>query len=499
MITKELLKRLKSTLCIEDETPSSEEAEFIVSRSPIDNSILGTVSSHSSDDYETAIGSSLACFTRWRQHPLPKRAEVLKALQKQIALHLSDLAQVLTIETGKPIKESVGEIKEIIDIIDYALGLSRTIGGSVFPSERERHILIETWHPLGPIAVITAFNFPMAVWGWNAVIGTICGNTIIWKPSPKVPLCSLALNNIARQVASDAGFDGLFTLLIDPEHDFALRLASDERIKLVSATGSAKMGRAINERVAKRFGKTILELGGNNAIIVTPSADIDLAVNYTYFAALGYQGQRCTSARRLIVHESIKEQFLGLLKDRYKNLKVGDPLDKNIDFGPLIDSNALAVFEAAVKEGGEKGKIIFGGDPLKQHGSNYVTPCIIEMDYHETVTEKFIPVLYVHTYKELEEALIINNMAREGLSSAIFTNRIDEAEYFRFNSDCGLANVNVGTSGAEIGGAFGGEKETGGGRESGSDSWKGYMRRQTSVINWGRTMTLAQGINLNEQ
>lgn len=498
MITKELLKRLKSTLGIEDETPSSEEAEFIVSRSPIDNSILGTVSSHSNDDYEAAISSSLACFARWRQEPLPKRAEILKALQKQISLHLTDLAQVLTIETGKPIKESVGEIKEIIDIIDYALGLGRTIGGSVFPSERARHTLIETWHPLGPIAVVTAFNFPMAVWGWNAVIGTLCGNTIIWKPSPKVSLCSLALNNIASAVARDAGFDGLFNLLIDSEHNFALSLAEDERIKLVSATGSTAMGRAVSERVARRFGKTILELGGNNAIIVTPSADIGLAVNYTYFAALGYQGQRCTSARRLIVHDSIKSDFVNALIEKYKTLKVGDPLDKNVEFGPLIDSKAVNSFEVAVTEGREKGTVLYGGEALKQHGSNYVTPCIIEMDYNETLTEKFIPVLYVHTYKELEEALTINNMAREGLSSAIFTNLIEEAEYFRFNSDCGLANVNVGTSGAEIGGAFGGEKETGGGRESGSDSWKGYMRRQTSVINWGRTMTLAQGINLNE-
>ncbi|MCA1820091.1 MAG: aldehyde dehydrogenase family protein, partial [Halobacteriales archaeon] len=410
------------------------------------------------------------------------------------------LGRLVSLEMGKSLVEGQGEVQEIIDICDYAVGLSRTIGGKTMPSERPSHRLMEQWHPLGVVGVITAFNFPMAVYGWNAAIALVCGDTVLWKPSEKVSLSAIALQRTLDEVAAESGHAGVAGLVVGRRDPIGGLLVADRRIPLVSATGSCRMGEQIGAAVAQRFGRSILELGGNNGIIVAPSADLDLALRAVTFGAVGTAGQRCTSTRRLILHRSIAKPFTERLLRAYAQVKVGDPLDGRNQMGPLIDVGTVKTFEAAVAQAKrEGGKVLAGGKALPELGATYVQPTIVQApkgDFPLAQEETFAPILYVFEYDRFDQALAMHNGVRQGLSSAIFTNDVREMELFlsASGSDCGIANVNMGTSGAEIGGAFGGEKETGGGRESGSDSWKQYMRRQTTAVNYGKDLPLAQGI-----
>ncbi|MEY2410384.1 MAG: aldehyde dehydrogenase [Verrucomicrobiota bacterium] len=472
--------------------------------SPIDGRVIARVREAGPADYPAALERAHEAFLKWRSTPAPVRGETIRQFGNALREAKLDLARLVTLETGKILAEGEGEVQEMIDICDFAVGLSRQLYGLTIASERPQHRLMEQWHPLGLVGIISAFNFPVAVWAWNAALAAVCGDACLWKPSNKAPLCAVAVTRIAEQVCRDTGADpAIFTLLTGDAKIVGERLALDPRVPLVSATGSCAMGRKVAQAVHSRFGRTILELGGNNAVIVAPSADLDLAGRAIFFGAIGTAGQRCTSTRRVIVHESVLKKLRDQLLSAYSSIRIGNPLERATVMGPLIDRHAVeALLQAKERVRREGGNILYGGEPLKIPGDCYITPCLAEArnEFAVVKEETFAPLLYLISYRHFEEAIAMQNDVPQGLSSGIFTNDFREAEEFlsASGSDCGIANVNAGTSGAEIGGAFGGEKETGGGRESGSDAWKNYMRRQTNTINYSRDLPLAQGIKFGD-
>lgn len=473
-------------------------------RTPIDGSVLATVRDTTAKEYESVVASLAKAFQAWRLVPAPQRGELVRRWGERLREVKDPLGRLVSLETGKSLQEGWGEVQEMIDICDYAVGLSRTLGGKTLPSERANHRMMEQWHPLGTVGVISAFNFPTAVYAWNAAIALVCGDTVLWKPSEKTPLTAIAVQRQLSALCVEMGHPGLTGLIIGGPDPVGELLIHDKRIPLVSATGSTRMGYRVGQVVAGRMGRTILELGGNNGIIVGPSADLDLALRAVLFGAVGTAGQRCTSTRRVFLHKSIAPEFSKRLVAAYKQVKVGDPLDPANQMGPLIDEAAVKTFTHAVAEAKKQGgKVLAGGNTLPHFGPAYVEATLVEVKdgskFPLAQEETFAPLLYLFTYDRIEDAIAWHNNVRQGLSSAIFTNDMREAERFLSNtgSDCGIANVNLGTSGAEIGGAFGGEKDTGGGRESGSDAWKQYMRRQTNTINYGTDLPLAQGIQFD--
>ena len=450
-------------------------------------------------DLDLAVANARRSFRRWREVPAPQRGLFIRDLADTLRRHKGDLGTLISLETGKIKAEGDGEVQEMIDIADFAVGLSRRLEGSILASERPQHRMFEQWHPLGPIAVVTAFNFPAAVWAWNAMIAAVCGNSVVWKPSPKAPLTAIAVQRIADEVASRHAAHGVFSLVLSDETWPVERLASDPRVPLVSFTGSSAVGRIVARLVAERFGRCLLECSGNNALIVDESADLDLALPAIVFGAVGTAGQRCTTTRRLIVHTSRHDELLERLCAAYAQIRIGDPLDPATLLGPLIDEEARRNFLKAVAEArAAGGELLAGGNALPGHGF-FVEPTLMRADNAWPVVQRetFAPLLYLMRFDDFDDAIRLQNSVPQGLSSALFTNDLRRAERFAAatGSDCGIANINLGTSGAEVGGAFGGEKETGGGREAGSDAWKAYMRRQTSTINWGNSLPLAQGIN----
>ncbi len=475
--------------------------------SPVDGKLIASVYLASEQDYEKVVARSAAAFKQWRMVPAPKRGEVVRQIGLQLRKFKDALGTLVSYEMGKSLQEGKGEVQEMIDICDFAVGQSRQLYGFTMASEREQHRMYDQYHPLGIVGIISAFNFPVAVWSWNAMIAAVCGDTSLWKPSSKVPLTAIAVQNILVDVIKENDLpEGLFSLIVGRGSSVGEMLLNDKRIPLVSITGSTKVGRHGAQAVAKRFGKTILELGGNNAIILTPNADLKMALPAMVFGAVGTAGQRCTTTRRLIIHDSIYDKVKASLVSAYSGLKIGNPLDENHHVGPLIDSGAVEDFKKAlVRANKAGGTLVYGGEVLAGAGYEsgcYVVPAIVEAEnsFEIVQEETFAPILYLIRYQgEIANALALHNDVVQGLSSAVFTQHLLEAEEFlsAAGSDCGLANVNIGTSGAEIGGAFGGEKETGGGRESGSDAWKAYMRRQTTTINYGRTLPLAQGIKFD--
>jgi aldehyde dehydrogenase (NAD+) len=463
----------------------------LVSTSPIDGSVIGRVTV---GDPDVACTRATQAFARWRRVPAPRRGELVRLIGEWLREFKPLLAKMITLESGKILQESLGEVQEMIDICDFAVGLSRQLYGLTIASERPDHRMMEQWHPLGPVLVISAFNFPAAVWAWNAMLALVCGNPVIWKPSEKVPLVAeCVMVGVRRSIGKFGDAPEGLVQLVHGERDIGEALVDDPRIALVSATGSTAMGRAVGPRVAQRFGRVLLELGGNNAMIVAPSSDLELAARAILFSAAGTAGQRCTTLRRLIVHESVADQLVERVRALFAQAKVGDPRQPDTLIGPLIDKQSLDAMKAVLGNSIEQVDAISGG--------YYVRPAIVEVEAQEgtVLKETFAPILYVLRYREFEEAIALNNSVPQGLSSSIFTNDVREAERFMSaaGSDCGIANVNIGPSGAEIGGAFGGEKETGGGRESGSDSWRAYMRRQTNTINYGSDLPLAQGIRFD--
>ncbi|PYJ49365.1 MAG: aldehyde dehydrogenase family protein [Verrucomicrobia bacterium] len=468
--------------------------------SPIDGRRIASVRTASDEDYQKAITRAQEAFSKWRVTPGPVRGETVRRLGNALRELKHELGQLVTLETGKIIAEGEGEVQEMIDICDFAVGQSRMLYGLTIQSERPSHRLMEQWHPLGVIAVITAFNFPVAVWSWNAALAAVCGDATVWKPSEKTPLTAIAVTKIAERVCRETGTDpAIFTLLIGDRKTVGQKLADDARIPLVSATGSVGMGLSVAKTVHGRLGRTIMELGGNNALIVAPSADIDMATQSIFFGAVGTAGQRCTSTRRVVMHESVASKVRRKLLAAYKRLQIGNPLDKKTVMGPLIDKNAVDLVQHSIQRlKDEGGEILYGGERLSVPGDCYMKPCLAtaKSDFEIVQHETFGPLLYLMTYRDFDQAIAIHNNVPQGLTSSIFTNDVREAEKFvsSIGSDCGIANVNTGTSGAEIGGAFGGEKNTGGGRESGSDCWKSYMRRQTNTINFSSELPLAQGI-----
>lgn len=477
----------------------------IDSHSPVDGKLIGSVYATSEDAYERIVDQAQQAFREWRKWPAPKRGEVVRQIGDALRKKKESLGKLVSYEMGKSYQEGLGEVQEMIDICDFAVGLSRQLYGLTMHSERPSHRMYEQWHPLGIVGIISAFNFPVAVWSWNSMIAWICGDVCIWKPSEKTPLCAVACQKIVESVFARNGVPEGVSCLINGDYKAGQWLAKDERVPLISATGSTRMGKAVAQSVSQRLGKSLLELGGNNAIIITEHADLDMAIRGAVFGAVGTAGQRCTTTRRLIIHESIYEDVKQRLSNAYSQLQIGNPLDPANHVGPLIDTSAVKAYQSALRkirqEGGTfvvKGGVLEG----KEYKSGcYVKPAIAEVlpDYEIVQQETFAPILYLIRYKTLEEAIEIQNGVKQGLSSAIMTTNMREMEVFlsQEGSDCGIANVNIGTSGAEIGGAFGGEKETGGGRESGSDAWKMYMRRQTNTINYGSTLPLAQGIKFH--
>lgn len=451
-------------------------------------------------DINNCVTKAQEIFCKWRNLPAPVRGEYVRKIGEALRANREALGELVSLEMGKSLAEGIGEVQEMIDIADYAVGLSRMIGGRTLPSERPDHRLYEQWHPLGPVLIITAFNFPVAVWSWNALIAAVCGDTIVWKPSLKTPLCSLAVQSIVSKVMQGSGYEAVFQMLLT-ENKHVESLAKDERLPLVSFTGSCQVGRLVNSWVASRMGRCLLELGGNNAIIIDETARVDLAVRAVVFGAVGTAGQRCTTTRRIIVHEKIYDEVLSKLIAAYKQVKIGMPLDPSNHMGPLIDAQAVDAFKKAIDKAKQEGAKVVAGGKVRQGAGFFVEPTIIEAsnDYQIVQQETFCPILYVIKYQNFQDALDMQNGVRQGLSSSLFSESVRNVELFLSarGSDCGLANINIGTSGAEIGGAFGGEKETGGGREAGSDAWKAYMRRQTNTINWGEGLPLAQGIEFD--
>jgi aldehyde dehydrogenase (NAD+) len=473
----------------------------LVSVNPATGKALASVAPASNVDYESVIRSSQAAFDEWRKVPAPKRGEIVRMVAEELRRQKDALGSLVALEMGKIKAEGDGEVQEMIDIADFAVGQSRMLYGKTMHSERPEHRMYEQWHPLGLTGIISAFNFPVAVWAWNAFIAAVCGNVSIWKPSPKTPLTAIAVQNICNRVIEDIGCPPIFQLIVEDGNELARKLVEDRRVPLISFTGSCQVGREVGQRVAARMGKSILELGGNNAIIVDKYANLDLAVPAIVFGAVGTAGQRCTTTRRVIVHESRFDELKTHLMAAYKQVRIGDPLAADTLMGPLIDDTAVQRFEDALKAVVEAGgEVLCGGKRIDGPGF-FVEPAIAvaENDWDVVQNETFAPILYLIRVADLDEALELHNAVPQGLSSAIFTDRLQHAERFlsALGSDCGIANVNIGTSGAEVGGAFGGEKETGGGRESGSDAWKAYMRRQTSTINWGSELPLAQGIRFD--
>ena len=471
--------------------------------SPIDGRRLAGVRTASSDDYDKAIARAQEAFLKWRVTPGPVRGDTVRRLGNALRELKHELGQLVTLETGKIIAEGEGEVQEMIDICDLAVGQSRMLYGLTIQSERPNHRLMEQWHPLGVVAVITAFNFPVAVWSWNSALAAVCGDATVWKASEKTPLTAIAVTKVAERVCRETGADpAIFTLLMGDRKTVGQKLSADRRIPLISATGSVQMGLHVAQTVHGRLGRTIMELGGNNALIVAPGADLEMATQSIFFGAVGTAGQRCTSTRRVIMHESVADKVREKLLAAYKAVPIGNPLEKKTLMGPLIDKNAVDMVHHSIQRlKDEGGEVLYGGDRLEGSdfpGGCYMKPCLAaaKPDFEIVQHETFGPLLYLMTYRDFDEAIAIHNNVPQGLTSSIFTNDVREAEKFvsAIGSDCGIANVNTGTSGAEIGGAFGGEKQTGGGRESGSDCWKSYMRRQTNTINFSADLPLAQGI-----
>ncbi|GHE86955.1 L-piperidine-6-carboxylate dehydrogenase [Thalassotalea profundi] len=485
---------------------TTDEGVFEI-KSPVDGKTIANVYKCNASDYQKVINSAKSAFVEWRQVPAPQRGDIVRQIGNKLREFKQPLGELVAYEMGKSLQEGLGEVQEMIDICDFAVGLSRQLNGSTLHSERPLHRMYDQYHPLGVVGVISAFNFPVAVWSWNAMIAAICGNATVWKPSEKTPLTAIACQNIIKEVLIDNKLpEGIFSLVIGDANVIGEDMLEDKNVPLVSVTGSTRVGRHAGQKVAARFGKSILELGGNNAMILTPDADLKLAVPAIVFGAVGTAGQRCTSTRRVIIHESIYDQVKAVLTKAYKGLRIGSPLDENNHVGPLIDTDSVQAFTNAIKAVKEEGgKVLCGGNVLSGEGYEsgcYVEPVMIEAENHyQTVQhETFAPILYLIKYKgDVNDAIALQNDVVQGLSSAIFSNNMRECETFlsHWGSDCGIANVNIGTSGAEIGGAFGGEKETGGGRESGSDAWKAYMRRQTNTINFSTELPLAQGIKFD--
>jgi len=472
----------------------------LTSYNPTTGDAIADVAQATAATYETVVGAALAAFESWRMVPAPKRGLVVRDLGEALRECREPLGELVSLEMGKIRAEGAGEVQEMIDICDFAVGLSRQLYGLSMHSERPGHRMYEQWHPLGPIGIISSFNFPVAVWSWNAAVAAVCGDTMVWKPSSLTPLTAVAVQHIANRVMADHGLAGVFTLAVGESREIGERMIHDRRLPLISFTGSTKVGRHVSRSVAERLGRSILELGGNNAIVVAPDADLDLAVRGILFGAVGTAGQRCTTTRRIIAHRSVAETLVDRLAHAYRQVPIGDPLAPGILMGPLVTTSAVDEMLAAIETAeGQGGTVVCGGGRRPDLGPQFVEPAIVRMPAQSPMVceETFAPILYVMTYDTEGEAIAIHNGVPQGLSSALFTADLRAAERFlsAAGSDCGIANVNIGTSGAEIGGAFGGEKDTGGGRESGSDSWKAYMRRQTNTINWSTDMPLAQGIS----
>jgi len=476
-------------------SPTGETVQVL---NPTTGEAIATVGMASVDDYDRVVAASVETFERWRALPAPKRGQYVRALGDALRENIDALGALVTLEMGKILPEGVGEVQEMVDICDFAVGLSRQLYGNTMASERPNHRMYEHWHPLGPVGVISAFNFPVAVWSWNAAIAAVCGDTVVWKPSERTPLTAIAVTKIAEEVMAGTGFEAVFGLAVGDGKTVGDRMNQDSRLPLISATGSCNMGRIVGPAVAKRMGRTILELGGNNAVIVMDDANLDLAVRAALFSAVGTAGQRCTTLRRLLVHSAIADKMVSRLAESYKTIPIGDPMEPGTLMGPVVSETAVDQMMSALEIAREQGgRVVTGGTRLDRAGY-FVEPTIVVVPKEASITqqETFAPILWVIEFDTLDEAIEIQNGVTQGLSSAIFTESLRNAERFLSDvgSDCGIANVNIGTSGAEIGGAFGGEKETGGGREAGSDAWKAYMRRQTTTINWGEDLPLAQGI-----
>ena len=479
----------------------TKDAGTIDSCNPSTEELIGSVYQCNKDDYANVVKASIEAFEHWRTVPAPERGQLVRLLGDALRDNKDALGSLVALEMGKIKQEGDGEVQEMIDIADFAVGQSRMLYGKTMHSERQDHRMYEQWHPIGITGVISAFNFPVAVWSWNAFIAAICGNTTIWKPSSSTPLCAIAVQNICNEVIAVNDAPNIFSLVIGSGSTIGETMINDQNVPMISFTGSTKMGRHVSKVVSERFGKTILELGGNNCIIVDETADMEMVVPAVVFGAVGTAGQRCTSTRRVIIHKDIYEELKERLVNAYKQVNIGDPLDSKTLMGPLVNESAVNDYNNAIEKAkAAGGEVLYGGSSIERKG-HYVTPAIVKVENEWAIVqeETFAPILYIITYEDLEDAIRMHNDVPQGLSSAMFTLNIRHAEQFlsSIGSDCGIANINIGTSGAEIGGAFGGEKETGGGRESGSDSWKQYMRRQTNTINWSKELPLAQGIEFN--
>ncbi len=480
-----------------------ERGEELVSYNPTTGDPIASVVQATETTCSAIVNDAAGAFRSWREVPAPKRGQLVHDLARELRSYREPLGELVSLEMGKIRAEGIGEVQEMIDVCDFAVGLSRQLYGLTMHSERPHHRMYEQWHPLGPIGIITAFNFPVAVWAWNAAIAAVCGDSMVWKPSSSTPLSAVAVQNITNRIAADHGVSGLFCLTVGPGRVAGEALLNDPRLPLVSFTGSVRMGRHVAQQLAARLGRSILELGGNNAIVVTENSDLDMATRAILFGAVGTSGQRCTTTRRIIVHRSVAEELTSRLTRAFQQVEIGDPLIESTLMGPLVNEQAVEDMMAALEKARQQGaRIVTGGGRLQEMGACFVEPAIVAMPGQTPLVceETFAPILYVLEYDSLDEAIEIHNAVPQGLSSAIFTTNLLESERFLSvaGSDCGIANVNIGTSGAEIGGAFGGEKDTGGGRESGSDAWKAYMRRQTNTLNWSRELPLAQGIQFGD-
>ncbi len=499
----------KKTLGIQDLNSGAYAGEWLATsgppletRNPATGELLAVVTQATAAEYDQVVDRAAEAFERWREIPAPRRGDIVRRVGNAIREHKDVLGRLISLEMGKIIQEGWGEVQECIDICDFATGLSRQLYGLTMPSERPGHSMREQWHPLGSVGILTAFNFPMAVWAWNTALAWVCGDACIWKPSPKTPLCAIGLVNVVRPVLEEEGLGALASLVIGSNEEVAARMLDDERLPLISFTGSSQVGKHVAGRVAGRFGRTILECGGNNAIIVMEDADLDMLLPATLFGAVGTAGQRCTTTRRLLVQRGVFDEIKSRLVRAYDDIRIGDPTEEGTLCGPLIDQAAVETMQKAIADcQAEGGELLRGGERVRPEGceeGNFVSPAILvaRNDFKTVQQETFAPILYLIPFDTLDEAIALHNGVPQGLSSAIFTRDVRAAERFlsAVGSDCGIANVNIGTSGAEIGGAFGGEKETGGGRESGSDAWKAYMRRQTNTVNWSSELPLAQGI-----
>ncbi len=501
-------QEILEALGVAGENPGAFNGSWLKGTGPVLSSVdpstgeaLASIKTATREEYNSVVAAAAAGFDEWRLWPAPRRGEIVRQLGLELRRHKEELGRLVTLETGKILSEGLGEVQEMIDMADLAVGLSRQLFGLTMHSERPNHRMYEQWHPLGPIGIITAFNFPVAVWAWNATVAAVCGDTMIWKPSSKTPLTAIAVTRIAQRVLEENDAPPVFNLLVGNSSQVGRPLVADPRLPLISATGSVRMGQSIGQEIAARLGRSLLELGGNNAIVVMDDADLDLALRAVLFAAVGTAGQRCTTTRRLILQKGIAADMKRRLVEAYGSVRIGDPLDSSTLMGPLIDHGAVEDMMKALDQAHQQGgKVLYGGHSLDGPGF-FVEPTLVDMPSLLPITceETFAPILYLLEFENLDEAIALHNGVPQGLSSAIFTLNLRSAERFlsATGSDCGIANVNIGTSGAEIGGAFGGEKDTGGGREAGSDAWKAYMRRQTNTINWGTELPLAQGVEFD--